>query len=133
MGQLNRDGYVNQSNKVFPGRPSNYYYQRDLPKPIINLWPAPFSAAENAQLILWRHRQIMDTENLQQDVEIPQRWLEAITSGLAAKVAGETPSVDINLIPILEQKATFSVQRAWDGDNDGSPTFIQPNIGVYTK
>ena len=24
LGQLNRDSYVNQSNKVFPGRPSNY-------------------------------------------------------------------------------------------------------------
>jgi hypothetical protein len=133
MGQLNRDGYVNQSNKVFPGRPSNYYYQRDLPVPVVNLWPAPFSGAENAQLILWRHRQIMDTENLQQDVEIPQRWLEAIIAGLAAKVSSETPAVDINLIPVLEQKAAIAVQRAWDGDNDGSPTFIQPSIGVYTK
>lgn len=133
MGALNRDGYVNQSNKIFPGRPSNYWYQRDLPSPIVNLWPAPFSAAENAQLILWRHRQIMDTQNLQQEVEIPQRWLEAIVNGLAAKVASETASVDLNLIPILEQKAATSVQRAWDGDNDGSPTYIQPSIGVYTR
>lgn len=133
LGQLNRDSYVNQSNKVFPGRPSNYYYQRDLPRPIVNLWPAPAAYAEGAQLILWRHRQIMDTENLQQDVEVPQRWLQAIVDGLAAKVAGETPSVDINLIPILEQKSAMSLQRAWDGDNDGSPTQINPGIGCYTR
>jgi len=133
LGQLNRDSYVNQSNKVFPGRPSNYYFQRDLPEPIVNLWPAPFSAAEQAQLILWRHRQIMDTANLQQDVEVPQRWLQAIVDGLASKVAAETPQVDINLLPILEQKAMISVQRAWDGDNDGSPIQINPGIGVYTK
>ena len=54
LGQLNRDSYVNQSNLQFPGRPSNYYFQRDLPQPIVRLWPAPFSAAEQAQLILWR-------------------------------------------------------------------------------
>lgn len=133
LGQLNRDSYVNQSNKIFPGRPSNYYFQRDLPQPIVNLWPAPANYAEAAQLVLWRHRQIMDTENLRQDVEVPQRWLQAIVDGLAAKVAGETPSVDANLIPMLEQKAQVSLQRAWDGDNDGSPTQINPGIGCYTK
>jgi hypothetical protein len=133
LGQLNRDSYVNQSNKVFPGRPSNYYFQRDLPEPVVYLWPAPFVAAEQAQLILWRHRQIMDTENLRQEVEIPDRWQEAIINGLAARMASETPVVDVNLIPVLEQKAALSQQRAWDGDNDGSPIQINPGIGVYTK
>jgi hypothetical protein len=133
LGQLNRDSYVNQSNKVFPGRPSNYYFQRDLPQPVVNLWPAPFSAAEQAQLILWRHRQIMDTQNLQQDVEIPQRWINAIVDGLAAAVASETPAVDMQLMAILTQKAAISLQRAWDGDNDGSPIQINPGIGVYTR
>jgi hypothetical protein len=133
LGQLNRDNYVNQSNKVFPGRPSNFYYQRDLPEPVVYIWPAPFPAAEAAQLILWRHRQIMDTQNLQQDVEVPQRWLQAIIDGLAVKVAAETPSVDLNLIPVLEQRHALSIQRAWDGDNDGSPIQINPGIGVYTR
>ena len=133
LGQLNRDSYVNQSNKVFPGRPSNYYFQRDLPEPVVYLWPAPFIAAEQAQLVLWRHRQIMDTANLQQDVEVPQRWLNAIIDGLSAEVAAETPQVDPQIMAVLEQKAAMSLQRAWDGDNDGSPIQINPGIGVYTK
>jgi hypothetical protein len=133
LGQLNRDSYVNQSNKVFPGRPSNYYFQRDLPEPVVYLWPAPFIAAEQAQLVLWRHRQIMDTANLQQDVEVPQRWLNAIVDGLSAEVAAETPQVDPQIMAVLEQKAAMSLQRAWDGDNDGSPIQINPGIGVYTK
>ena len=132
LGQLNRDSYVNQSNKVFPNRPSSYYFQRDLPEPVVNLWPAPFAASEQAQLVLWRHRQIMDTENLQQEVEVPQRWLEAIIDGLAARVAAETPQVDPQIMAVREQKAAMSVQRAWDGDNDGSPIQINPGIGVYT-
>ena len=132
LGLLNRDAYVQQSNKVFPGRPNSYWFQRDIPEPVVNIWPSPFLAAEAAQLIVWRHRQIMDTENLRQEVEIPQRWLEAIVNGLAAKVAAETPSVDMNLMPVLEQRAAMTVQRAWDGDNDGSPIQINPGIGVYT-
>ena len=35
--------------------------------------------------------------------------------------------------PPLDQKAAMSIQRAWDGDNDGSPTKINPGIGCYTK
>lgn len=133
MGLLNRDAYVNQSNKIFPGRPATFWYQRDIPNPVVNLWPAPFEASEVAQLILWRHRQIMDTQNLQQDVEVPQRWLEAIIAKLTAKVAAETPAVDVNLIPMLEQKAAMAEKTAWDGDNDGSPIQINPGIGCYTK
>lgn len=133
LGALNRDAYVAQSNKIFPGRPSNYWPQRDIPRPVLHLWPAPFQAAEQAQLIVWRHRQIMDVDNLQQEVEVPQRWLEAIIARLAAKVAAETPSVDANLMPVLEQKAMMAEQEAWDGDNDGTPTYINPGISAYTK
>lgn len=133
MGTLNRDTYVAQSNKVFLGRPLTYWFQRDLPRPVMNLWPSPNAAAEHQQLIVWRHRHIMDTENLQQDVEVPQRWLEAITAGLSAKVGAETPSVDTNLVAALEQKWYAARQAAWDGDNDGSPTYINPGIGCYTK
>lgn len=133
MGSLNRDTYVAQSNKVFLGRPLTYWFQRDLPQPVMNLWPSPNLAAEHQQLIVWRHRHIMDTQNLQQDVEVPQRWLEAITSGLSARVAAETPSVDPTLIGVLEQKWMMARQAAWDGDNDGSPTFINPGISCYTR
>jgi len=83
--------------------------------------------------VLWRHRQIMDTENLKQEIEVPQRWLQAIVDGLASKVAAETPAVDAALMPVLDQRAAASLQRAWDGDNDGSAIQINPGIGVYTK
>jgi hypothetical protein len=133
FGVLNRDTYTNQSNKVFPGRPNSFWFQRDLVQPVLNLWPAPNLAAEAAQLVVWRHRHIMDTSTLIQDVEVPQRWLEAIVAGLAAKVAQESPQVAVELIPLLEQKYVVARQIAFDGDNDGSPTFIQPAIGCYTR
>ena len=75
----------------------------------------------------------MDTDNLQQEIEIPNRWLEAIVNGLASKVANETPSVDVNIVPLLEQRAAVSMQRAWDGDGDGSPTQINPGIRTLYK
>lgn len=133
LGVLNRDQYVDQNNKVFPGRPNSYWFQRDLPEPVMNIWPAPNLSAEAAQLIVWRHRHIMDTQNLRQDIEVPQRWLDAVIDGLANKVGPETPSVALEWLPVLAAKWEQSKQMAFDGDNDNSSTFIQPNISVYTK
>lgn len=133
FGVLNRDSYVAQANQIFAGRPTTYWFQRDINQPVMHLWPAPNQAAEVAQLIVWRHRHIMDVGTLQQELEIPQRWYEAIVSKLASKLAMETDAVDMNLIPMLDAKAEVALRAAWDGDNDGSPTTITPNIGVYTR
>jgi len=133
FGVLNRDAYVNQSNKIFAGRPTTYWLKRDRLRPEMYLWPAPNETAETAQLVIWRHRNVMDVGTLTQEVEVPQRWLEAITARLAAKMAMETPSVDAGLIPMLQQMAQVAQQAAWDGDNDGSSTYIQPWIAPYTK
>jgi hypothetical protein len=97
------------------------------------LWPAPNLAAEVAQLIIWRHRQIMDVGTLQQELDIPQRWYEAIVSQLAFKLAQEIDIVDAGLIMPLSQAAALNMNTAWNGDNDGSPTTITPAIGCYTK
>jgi hypothetical protein len=133
MGLLNRDSYVAQSNHAFQGRPLTYWFQRNITKPQLNLWPAPNLEAEHQQIVIWRHRHIMDVGTLQQEIEVPQRWLEAIIAGLAAWVAAETPAVDLQLIPVLDNKAAMAIQKAWEGDSDGSPTQINPGIGCYTK
>jgi hypothetical protein len=133
FGVLNRDTYSNQNNKTFPGRPNSFWFQRDIPQPVMNLWPAPNVAAESAQLVVWRHRHIMDTNNLQQEVEVPQRWLEAIVCGLASKVGQETPEVELKLLPLLASNYQIALQLVKDGDNDGSPTWINPGIGCYTR
>lgn len=133
FGVLNRDSYVAQSNQIFEGRPTTFWFQRDINQPILHLWPAPNLASEQAQLVVWRHRQIMDVGTLQQELEIPQRWYNAIVDKLASLLAFEIDIVDVNLIPLLAAKSDASMMVAWQGDNDGSPTTIQPMIGYYTK
>lgn len=133
LGSLNRDTYSAQSNKIFPGRPATFWFKRMLPLPVLNLWPAPNPAATVAQLTVWRHIHIMDVGTLAQSIDVPQRWLNAIIYDLAAVLALETPTVDPQMIPLLDAKAQGAMREAWEGDNDGSPTFYQPRIGCYTK
>ena len=134
MGPLNKDTYVAQSNKVFEGRPTTYWFQRDIAQPVINLWPAPNdSAAEQAQLIVWRQRHVMDVANLRQDVEVPTRWFDAISWMLAYRVAIETPAVDPSVISLLQAQAEQAKAIAFEGDADGAPTYIVPYISGYTR
>ena len=132
MGLLNRDSFTAQSNKTMQSRPVTYWYQRERLNPILNLWPAPNPAAEGHQLIVWRHRHIMDVGTLQQEVEMPQRWMEALIAGLADRLAQETPAVAPELMPMLAQRGAIALQDAWSGDGDGSPTYYQPKISAYT-
>jgi hypothetical protein len=133
MGVLNKDDYVAQNNKIFASRPTTYWFQRNLTDPVMNVWPAPNAAAEYAQLIVWRHRQIMDVGTLTEELEIPQRWYEAIVALLASKLVIEVEGTDISLLPVLSQQSEIAIRKAWDGDNDGSAIKIQPWIAPYTK
>ena len=134
LARMNRDDYTNLPNKAFQNnRPLQYWFDRQVNNPIMHMWPVPNNAATVCQIVVWRQRYIMDVGTMTQDVEVPQRWLEAIVSGLAAKMALELVEVDVNLIPILDQKAAISLNIAQMEERDNSPMMIAPNISPYTR
>ena len=134
LARMNRDDYTNLPNKAFQNnRPLQYWFDRQVNNPIMHMWPVPNNAATVCQIVVWRQRYIMDVGTMTQDVEVPQRWLEAIVSGLAAKMALELVEVDVNLIPILDQKAAIALNIAQMEERDNSPMMIAPNISPYTR
>ena len=134
LARMNRDDYTNLPNKAFQSnRPLQYWFDRQVNNPIMHMWPVPNLAATVCQIVVWRQRYIMDVGTMTQDVEVPQRWLEAIVSGLAAKMALELTEVDPSLIPILDQKAAISLNIAQMEERDNSPMMIAPNIAPYTR
>jgi hypothetical protein len=68
-----------------------------------------------------------------QNLDIPQRWFDAIVALLASKLADETPEVDIQLIPMLEMKAEKALAQAENEERDNSPIYWTPNLSVYTR
>jgi hypothetical protein len=134
LARMNRDDYTNLPNKAFQNnRPLQYWFDRQVNNPIMHMWPVPNNAATVCQIVVWRQRYIMDVGTMTQDVEVPQRWLEAIVSGLAAKMALELVEVDVNMIPILDQKAAIALNIAQMEERDNSPMMIAPNISPYTR
>jgi hypothetical protein len=133
MARLNRDDYVNLPNKAFQGRPLQFWVNRQLNNPILNLWPVPSAQFVTAQVVVWVKRYIMDVGTMTQEIEIPQRWYDAVVYVLASRLAEETPTVDPQMIAILDQKAQRSLLEAENEERDDSPIYLTPNIAVYTR
>jgi hypothetical protein len=131
---MNRDDYTNLPNKSFQSnRPLQFWYDRLIPNPVMRLWPVPNSGAITSQIVLWVQRYIMDVGTMTQQVEVPQRWYEAIVAMLASKLALEIAEVDTSLIPLLDQKANVALYTAQAEERDNSPMMMAPNIAVYTR
>lgn len=134
LARMNRDDYTNLPNKYFQSnRPLQYWYDRLIPNPVMHLWPVPNSGADTSQLVLWVQRYIMDVGTMTQQIEVPQRWYEAIVAMLAAKMALEITEVDVNLIGLLDAKADKALYIAQAEERDNSPMMIAPNIAMYTR
>ena len=133
MARLNRDDYVNLPNKTFEGRPLQFWCDRQLNNPVMYLWPVPSAQFVTAQVVVWVKRYIMDVGTMTQEIEVPQRWYDAIVYLLAARLAEETPSVDPQMIGILDQKSQRALLEVEGEERDDSPIYMTPNIAVYTR
>lgn len=135
MAKLNRDDYVALPNKNFSvpagSNVLQYWYDKQM-EPRIWLWPQ--SQGDTDQIVVWGQRQIQDVGALTNTIEVPARWLEAITLGLSSRLALLIPP---NELPpgrqeLLDGKYELALVGAEDGENDGAPIRLQPNIMGYT-
>jgi hypothetical protein len=134
MARMNRDDYTNLPNKTFQSnRPLQFWLDRRVRTPVLNLWPVPNAQATVYQVVTWVQRYIMDVGTMTQEVEVPQRWYEALVAMLAAKMAMEMIQVDPQIIPMLDAKAAQALAVAQAEERDNSPMMIAPNIAMYTR
>jgi hypothetical protein len=132
MARLNRDDYTNLPNKNFTAnQPFQYWFNRTIPQSEIYLWPVPSN--NFVQMTVWYSRQIMDVGDLYGELEVPQRWFEAVIFMLAHRMSLELPAVDVARIQYLEGQAEKYLNLAEAEERDKSPIYFAPNISVYTR
>lgn len=134
MGPINADDWSNLPNRTFTGqRITQYWFDRQVPSPVLRLWPMPDATAELGQLELWRRRSIMDVGTMTQEIEAPLWWYDAIVAGLAARFGRSCEEVNPDLISGLDADAERQLLRAQYGESDGAPSRLVPNISAYTR
>jgi len=132
MARLNRDDYTNLPNKNFTAnQPYQYWFDRTIPQATINLWPTPSDPF--VQMTIWYSRQIMDVGDLSGQLEIPQRWNQAIQFLLAHQMSMILPGVQVDRITYLQGLADQYFIMAENEERDKSPIYFAPNISVYTR
>lgn len=133
LALLNTDNYDSQPDKSFPGRPTEYRYDKQRTQPIMNLWPAPGPEYTFWQLVARVQRYIQDVGTLTQEIEVPQRWYLAIICELARQLAYSIPEVKAEVMPGLTAEAAQQLKTAWDSEGDGSQVNLRIGIGCYTR
>lgn len=133
VAKLNRDDYANLPNKFFPGRPVQFWYDKQRVQPLLTLWPAPGEGYTFSQLILYVQRYVQDVGTLTQEIEVPQRWYMAIMLQIALGICSEVPEVPPGTRMEIEPEAREKLREAWDSETDSSPSYILPNISCYTR
>lgn len=128
---LNRDDYAAIPVKLQKSAvPVNYFFER-LRAPQITLWPVPNDATKKIQV--FRTRDVEDIGALQNEIDVPNRWLESLCWQLALRLAFELPDVKAERVALVKQMADSMTIEVEGGETDGSPTYFAPAIGVYTR
>jgi hypothetical protein len=84
-------------------------------------------------MTIWYSRQIMDVGDLYGELEVPQRWYEAVVMMLSHRMSLELPGVDPSRTQYLEGQADKYLAMAEEEERDKSPIYFAPNISVYTR
>lgn len=133
LGRINLDQYATLPDKNFKSnRPLQYWLDRQAASPVLRLWPVPNEDATTSQIVVWAQRHIMDAGTMTQEIEVPQRWYDAIVWGLADRLAAEIIEVDPAMMGPVGARAAAAFGLAWQSEGDDSPFMLAPDISGYT-
>jgi hypothetical protein len=125
LSSISRDTYLSFSQKFIQGKPSCYYFDKQI-TPILNIWHPP---TNNYKVLQYSYVNIMqDAGGFYNIADIPSRMLPALTWGLTWMLAIKyNPPVAEQMKNEYEQ--AFSIATANDSENINLS--INYDIGSY--
>lgn len=138
MARFSLDTYAAQPRTYTARTVPQFFLDRQADHPVMRL--NPVSNYSFDQIVVWRHRHIMDPGGLTNLVEAPVRWMDAITKGFALELAEEMPP-DPRLPPQTVQAVLAWMKSRYEEalalaeleERDNSPFMLSPGIEVYTR
>lgn len=125
-----RDQFANMPNKNLLSRPTQYWWDRARLGPIITLWPVPNSGYDS--LYLMRKRMLQDVTAVNQDLEAPRRWWNALVEGLAQRLV-RCGVGDYNRLADINSALGVALGLAENEEQDSGDVYLAPDISGYTR
>ena len=120
--RISRGEYLTLPNKTTQGRPSQFYFDRQI-DPVINLWSVPENSTD--QIIYYYVRRIEDADALVNTTDMPFRFYPCMVAGLAYYVSMKRAPERAQLLKVVYEE---EFQRAADEDEGRTPLKLQPSI-----
>ena len=121
VDRISRGEYLNVPNKTTSGRPSQFYFNRQI-KPEVTLWPTP-DAADS--LVYYYIKRIEDIDTSKNDADVPFRFFPCMVAGLAYYLSMKKAPERVQLLKAVYEE---EFQRAADEDEDRVSLKLQPDI-----
>tara|TARA_R100000234_G_scaffold116493_1_gene93652 strand:- start:2074 stop:2742 length:669 start_codon:yes stop_codon:yes gene_type:complete len=122
ISRISRSEYLNIPNKASTGRPSQYFYDRQV-TPTVTLWPTP--DVSTYSLVYYYVNRIQDADTLQNTTDAPFRFLPCMVAGLAYYLSLKKAPERTQLLKVVYEE---EFQRAADEDEDRVSLKLQPSI-----
>ena len=122
LSRISRGDYATLPNKTTQGRPSQFWFDRQI-APVINLWAVPENSTD--QLIYYYLRRIDDADTLVNTTDMPFRFYPCMVAGLAYYLALKRAPERVQLLKTVYEE---EFQRAADEDEARVPLKLQPSI-----
>jgi len=122
LDRMSRGDYLTLPNKTTEGRPSQYYFNRQV-SPEITLWATPDNSTDT--LVYYYVQRMDDADTMINTTDAPFRFLPCMVAGLAYYLAVKRAPDRIQLLKALYEE---EFQRAADEDSDRVPLKLQPSI-----
>jgi hypothetical protein len=118
--RISRGQYLTFPNKTTQGRPSQFYFNRQI-DPVITLWQSPENSTD--QLVYYYVQRIEDADALVNTTDLPFRFYPCMAAGLAYYLAIKRAPERLQILKALYEE---EFQRAAEEDEDRVPLQLTP-------
>jgi hypothetical protein len=122
MTRISRGDYLDFPNKTDQGRPSQFYFDRQI-APQITLWQTPENSTD--QLVYYYVQRIEDVDSLTNTTAVPFRFYPCMVAGLAYYLAIKRAPDRVQMMKSIYEE---EFQRAANEDEDKVPLMLTPSI-----
>jgi hypothetical protein len=119
--RISRGEYLTFPNKTNQGRPSQFYYNRQI-APEITLWQTPDNSTD--QLVYYYVQRIEDAGAYTNTTDLPWRFYPCMVAGIAYYLAMKRAPERMQMLKAVYEE---EFQRAADEDEDRVPLKIVPS------
>jgi hypothetical protein len=119
--RISRGDYLTFPNKTDQGRPSQFYFNRQI-DPVITLWQTPENSTD--QLIYYYVQRIEDADALVNTTDMPFRFYPCMVAGLSYYLSMKRAPERIQILKAVYEE---EFQRAAEEDEDRVPLKLQPS------